>query len=154
MKNTKLLLLAILIIPWLTTPLLGKNAFKKYLPAAIFICTFTKAIDLFGEKKKWWRTYKVIPPFESLNYLNFGSYFVTSLWMLKMFYGKFPLYLISNTILQCLFIFFGLKYAKRYKIFSLEKLTKFQYLAIDFLRALLLYDFQYIDDLKKSIYKY
>jgi hypothetical protein len=121
MKNTKLLLLGMLIIPWLTTPILGKNAFKKYVPAAIFICTFTKAIDLLGENKKWWRTYKVIPPFDSLNFLNFGPYFVTSLWMLKMFYGKFRLYLISNTILQCLFIFLGLKYTERYKIFSLVK---------------------------------
>jgi hypothetical protein len=65
--------------------------------------------------------------------------------MLKMTYGKFPLYLISNTILQVSFIYLGgLKFVKYFKILSLEKLTKFQYLTIDLFRALLLYGFQYI----------
>jgi hypothetical protein len=69
-----------------------------------------------------------------------------------MFYGKlFPLYLILNTILQFLFAIFGLKYMERYKIFSLVKLTKSKYLVLDFIRALLLYGFQYINDLKNEI---
>jgi hypothetical protein len=107
MKNQKLFLLAILIVPWLTVPFLGRSAFKKYLPAAIFISTFTKAIDLFGEQKKWWRFYKGIPPLDSMNFFNFGSYFVSSLWILKLTYGKFPIYLISNTILHICFIYLG-----------------------------------------------
>ncbi|SMQ77922.1 hypothetical protein SAMN05444673_3143 [Bacillus sp. OV166] len=152
MKNSKLFLLAILILPWLTIPLLGRNALKKYLPAAIFISTLTKGIDVFGEKKNWWRFYKGIPPLSSVDFFNFGPYFVASLWMLKMTYGKLPIYLISNFILHILFIFQGLKYVKRYKIFSLVKLTKFQYLALDILRALLLYSFQYINDIKKTLF--
>jgi hypothetical protein len=147
MKNSKLFYIALLILPWLTVPLLGRNSFKKYLPAAIFMSTFTKALDIFGENKKWWRFYKGIPPLNSMNFFNFGPYLVTSLWMLKMTYGKFPLYLISNTILHILFTFIGLKYLKRYKIASLVKLTKFQYLPTQFIRALLLYSFQYINDL-------
>jgi hypothetical protein len=146
MKSPKLFLLALLVLPWLTVPLLGKNAFKKYLPAAIFICTFTKALDFFGERKNWWKFYNGIPPLNSMNFMNFGPYFVTSLWVLKMTYGKFPLYIISNTILHVLFIFKGLKFVKNNNIFSLVNLTKFQYLAIDFFRALLLYGFQYIID--------
>jgi hypothetical protein len=67
--------------------------------------------------------------------------------MLKMTYGKFSKFLISNTILQILFIFLGLKYISRYKILTLVKLTKINYLAIDVLRALLLYGFQKIQDI-------
>ncbi|TCP21700.1 hypothetical protein EV207_1409 [Scopulibacillus darangshiensis] len=143
----KLLFIAMLIVPWLTMPFLGRSALKRYLPAAIFMCTFVKAIDMYGKQKRWWRFYKGMPPFKSVDFLNLGPYFVTSLWMLKMTYGKFPLYLISNIVFQFLFTFLGLKYLKRYKIASLVRLTKFQYLAIDFLRALLLYGFQYICDL-------
>ncbi|WP_102345946.1 hypothetical protein [Bacillus sp. Marseille-P3661] len=151
MKNSKLFYISLLILPWLTVPFLGRNSFEKYLPAAIFISTFTKAIDLFGEKKKWWRFYRGIPPLDSMNFFNFGPYFVTSLWLLKMTYGRFPLYLISNLILHICFIFLGgVKLVDRYKIFTLEKLTKFQYLAIDFLRALLLYSFQYINNLSRN----
>jgi hypothetical protein len=146
MKNSKLFLVAMLILPLLTLPLLGRNVLKKYLPAAIFICILTKILDTFGERNNWWRFYKGIPPLDSMDMLNFGPYFVSSLWMLKMTYGKFPLYLIFNTILHILFIFLGLKYIKRLRILSLVKLTKFQYLAIDFIRALLLYVFQFLKE--------
>ena len=153
MKNSKLFYIALLILPWLTVPFLGRNSFKKYLPAAIFMGTVTTALDLFGEKKKWWRFYKEIPPLKSMNLFNWGPYFVSSLWMLKVAYGKFPLYIISNTILHICFVYLGgIKLVNYFKIFTLEKLTKFQYLAIDFLRALLLYAFQFIN--KKSAKSY
>jgi hypothetical protein len=153
MKNSKLFYIALLILPWLTVPFLGRNSLKKFLPAALFICTFTKAIELFGEKKKWWEFYKGVPPLNSANFFNFGPYAVTSLWMLKITYGKFPLYLITNLILQICFIYLGgLKFFNRYKI-ALIKLTKFQYLAIDFLRALILYGFQFINNFSQNTKK-
>ncbi len=108
MKNSKLIYIAVLILPWLTVPLLGRKTFKKYLPAALFIRTFTKGLDIFGEKKKWWRFYKGIFHLDSMNFFNFGPYLVTSLWVLKFTYGKFPTYLISNLILHICFIYFPL----------------------------------------------
>lgn len=153
MKNNKSFLLLLLILPWLTIPLLGKDALKKYLPSAIFIDTFTKAIDILGEKKKWWKFYKGIPPLNSMNFFNFGPYIVISLWILKLTYGKFRLYLTTNIILHILFIYGGgLKLVQRYKILSLKKLPRFQYFALDFLRAILLYSFQFIDDLKNNVH--
>lgn len=150
MRKSKRFLFVILIIPWLTVPLLGRKAFEKYYPSALFICIFTKVIDIFGEKKKWWRFYKGIPLLNSMNFFNFGPYFVSSLWVLKMTYGKFRLYIISNMILHFCFIYLGgLKLVKRYKIFSLKELSKFQYFTIDFLRALLLYSFQYLNELRR-----
>jgi hypothetical protein len=146
MKNQKLLLVALLVLPWLTLPLLGRKAFKRFLPTAIFMCTFTKALDFYGEKKNWWKFYSGIGPFDSMNFMNFGPYLVTCLWVLKMTFGKFPLYIISNTVLHMLFILGGLKYVKGYKIFALENLTKLKYLAINFLRALILYVFQYLTE--------
>ncbi|MEH7744623.1 hypothetical protein V7659_06145, partial [Neobacillus drentensis] len=84
MKNSKLFYIALLIVPWLTVPFLGRNSFKKYLPAGIFICTFTKAMELFGEKKKWWRSYEGVSQLKNTNFFNCGPYLVASLWMLKM----------------------------------------------------------------------
>ena len=146
MKNSKLFLIAMFMLAWLSVPLLGRNTLKKYLPAAIFMGIFTKILDKIGEKNKWWRFYKGISPLDSMDFLNLGPYLVTSLWMLKMMYGKFPLYIISNTILHIVFIFFGLKYIKRFKILSLVKLSKFHYLGINFIRSILLYGFQLISD--------
>lgn len=141
-----------LLLSWLTIPLLGPKAFKKYLPSALFICLFTKFLDNFGEKRKWWRFYKGISRLDSMDFFNYGPYFVTSLWMLKVTYGKFKQYLISNTILHIVFIYFGLKYVKRLQILSLVKLSKFRYLLIDIFRALLLYGFQWgIEEVKKAM---
>ncbi|MGJ7909997.1 hypothetical protein [Neobacillus sp. LXY-1] len=107
MKKSKWFYIALLILPWLTVPFLGRKSFQKYIPASLFISTFTKAIDLFGEKRKWWRFYKAVTPLESMTFFNFGPYLVTSLWILKLTFGKFPLYFISNLILHICFIFIG-----------------------------------------------
>ncbi|MCD7035352.1 hypothetical protein LRR81_13995 [Metabacillus sp. GX 13764] len=148
MKNSKWFYLLMLFIPWLSVPLLGSRALKRYLPAAIFICTFTKAVDLFGEKKKWWKFYKGSSSFQRMNLFNLGPYFVSSLWMMRFAYGRFPLYIFANMILHIWFIYFGgLKLLDQYRIGSLRKLTKFQYFVIDFIRALLLYGFQYAAEL-------
>jgi len=145
-KSSRLILIIIFVLSWLTLPLLGREAFKKYLPSAIFMCILTKVLDEYGKRKKWWRFYKGIPPLNSMDIFNIGPYFITSLWVLKLTYGKFPKYFMSNTILHILFIFHGIKYIQRLNILSLVKLTKVQYLLIDAARALILYGFQYIQE--------
>lgn len=156
MKNQKLFLIALLLVPWLTVPLLGRKAFKKFLPAALFMCTFTKGLDIFGENRRWWRVYEDIPYLKNANFFNFGPYLVSSLWVLKMTFGKFPLYLISNLILHICFIFLGgTRLLELFRIATIERLTKFQYLVINFIRALILYAFQYLTELshtKKSFF--
>jgi hypothetical protein len=154
MKNSKLFYIALLILPWLTVPFLGKSSFKKFLSAAIFMGIFNKVLELFGEKNKWWRLYKGVPPLNSMNFFNFGPYFITSLWMLKILYGKFPLYLISNLIFHICFTYLsGLKLFNHFKIVSLVKLKKSQLLAIYSLRSLLLYAFQFINNKSAKSYE-
>ncbi|WP_027725658.1 hypothetical protein [Tuberibacillus calidus] len=144
MKNRKTFLLLLMILPWLSAPLLGKHTFRKFGLSAIFICTLTKAIHLFGEKMQWWRFYKGIPPFRSMNFFNLGPYFVTSLWVLRWTFGKLPLYLLTNCLLQIAFIFGGgVEWATRWKVFKLVRISKWQYFFIDLCRALSLYGFQY-----------
>lgn len=146
MKNRQILLILMLVIPWLTIPFLGRETIRKYLPTSIFITLFTKLLDIYGEKNKWWRFYRGIHLFDSMNFLNFGPFFVSSLWILKLTYGKFITYLISNTILHTVFIYIGLKYLKKLKILALVKLSKLRYLVLHFFRGLLLYLFQYLKD--------
>jgi hypothetical protein len=51
MKNSKLFYVALLILPWLTVPLLGRNSFKKYLPAAI-LCVHSQKQYNYSVKRK------------------------------------------------------------------------------------------------------
>lgn len=146
-KNRKLLLLSLLIIPWLTIPFIGRDALKKYLPSTIFLCTFTEVLDRLGEERRWWRFFKGIPPFNSMNFFNWGPYFVASMWMLRTTYGRFPLYLIANLILQMAFTFLGgVKLADQFRVFRFIRLSKMNYIILNMFRATLLYIFQYIND--------
>jgi len=150
MKNSKFFYISLLILPWLTVPFLGKSSFKKFLPAALFMVTLTKTIDLLGEKRKWWHFFKGLPLMDSITIFNFGPYFVICLWMLKAFYGKFRLYLIFNLILHLSFTYLGgIKFFDHFKIGSLVKMKKIQLFAIYSFRSLLLYAFQSINN--KSI---
>lgn len=66
--------------------------------------------------------------------------------MLKISYGKVPLYLIINIINHIIFTFLGLKYLKLYKIASLVKIKGFPYLVLLTFRGLVLYGFQFVMD--------
>ncbi|WP_144553192.1 hypothetical protein [Bacillus sp. X1(2014)] len=153
MKPSKLFLLGILIFPWLTVPLMGKESFKRFLPSALFMCTFSMALEQYGEKKNWWRFYKGIPPLNSMSFFNYGPYMVSSLWILKWTYGKFPLYFSLNTAFHILYTGFGIDYNKRKKIAALVKMKKLPYFFILSFRAVLLYGFQFLTDLSKRSHK-
>jgi len=147
MKKHKLILLGLLVLPWLSIPLIKKSELKKYLPSVMFITILTRAIDEIGVEKKWWRFYKGISIFNSMDFFILGPYVVSSFWMLKLSYGKFPQYLVLNLTMQILFTFFGgVKYAKRFKIFTLDRISRLQYILSTFFRAITLYGFQYIID--------
>ena len=143
MKNSKLLLIVIAIIPWLTIPLLGQKSFRIFFPASLFMYIYSKIMSVIGERKKWWGFYEGIPPLNSMDFFMFGPYFITSFWMLKWTCGKFFHFLISNTLLHIVYIFLGLKYMKRYRILNV-KISKIQYLGYHFSRTLLLYAFEFI----------
>jgi hypothetical protein len=143
MKSSKLLLIAIAVTPWLTIPLLGRGSFRTFFPASLFMYIYSKIMSVIGERKKWWGFYKGIQPLNSMDFFIIGPFFVTSFWMLKWNYGKFPRFLISNTLLQIVYIFLGLKYMERYRILNV-KLSKIQYLGYHFSRTLLLYAFEFI----------
>ncbi|RLQ97466.1 hypothetical protein [Falsibacillus albus] len=142
MKNSRWFLLGLLIVPWLTFPLLGKSSIKRFLPAVLIITVVTKIIDIIGDKRYWWKFYQDLPPIKGVDVFNLGPYFITSLWILKMTYQKFWLYVLTNVVVQYLFIFFGLDFLKKIGIVSLKKIPKLQYWAVDLFRLLLLYAFQ------------
>lgn len=150
MKRTKLILLFMMIIPWSTLPLLGRKTFIRYLPASLFITILSKVIDKIAQKRTWWWFYHRISPLKAEDPLTYGPYFATSFWILKMTYGKFGLYLITNILLHLSYIFFGLNFLKRWGIFSLVRMQRFQYFIYHLSRALVLYAFQYI---KESLFK-
>ncbi|HZH60132.1 MAG TPA: hypothetical protein VEY70_11270 [Metabacillus sp.] len=49
--------IAIVIVSWLSLPLLGRRDIKKYFPASVLIVLLEVFHVQIGKKKKWWIFY-------------------------------------------------------------------------------------------------
>jgi hypothetical protein len=147
MKHPKLLLLLVLVIPWISVPLLGEKSIKRYVPASVLICLVVRLESVIAKKRKWWWVFERLHPKLTGEFpLIWGGFFVGSLWILKFTYGKFPLYLITNFVVDSIFSFLAEPFLKSIGILSLVRLKKIQLTAIFTFKALLLYIFQMIFD--------
>jgi hypothetical protein len=142
-KKSRFLMILMMILPWFSLPLLGRNSIKKFLPSTIFICIIVKITNIIAKKRNWWVFYSSIHPKISGDIpFIIGPYFISSLWILKMTFGRYPLYFITNIIVHFLFAFPGMKLLKRLGIVSYVRISPSQLVAILEFRALLLYGSQ------------
>ncbi|GAM14526.1 hypothetical protein [Mesobacillus selenatarsenatis] len=54
MKNLKLYIFLMAVLPWLSLPLLGKQTFRKFLPGTLFMAIYLIFEGRLAEKRKWW----------------------------------------------------------------------------------------------------
>lgn len=90
MDKKKTFALAMLIVPWLTVPFMGKKSFFRFLPVASFTNLFISVFSLIANKKKWWVNKNPLSPGPIDFTYILGSYFVATLWIFKLTYGNFP----------------------------------------------------------------
>ncbi|OOP67671.1 hypothetical protein BWZ43_14630, partial [Heyndrickxia oleronia] len=89
-KYSKLLLLLMMILPWFTVPLMGKDAFKRFLPAGLFISLIVRIVNFIAKKRKWWWWYQTLhPKISGVFPFIWGPFLIGSMWILKLTYGKF-----------------------------------------------------------------
>ncbi|MDP4170573.1 MAG: hypothetical protein Q8906_08175 [Bacillota bacterium] len=144
MKNFKLLLLASLLAPWLTLPLIGRRDLKRFFPAGLFIALVVRAESTIAKKRVWWWFYKQLSPkIIGETPLIWGPFLVGSIWILKFTYGKFLLYMSINLAVDTFFVFKLLKWMKKAGIASLVRMNNYQLLFTFLIKSLVLYGFQY-----------
>ncbi|MED4455029.1 hypothetical protein [Metabacillus fastidiosus] len=147
MKYSKSLLLMMMILPWFTVPLLGKNTFKRFSPAGLFISFIVAIVHFIAKKRKWWWWYETLHPKVSWGFpLILGPYFIGTLWILKWTYGSFVKYMTLNLIVNSMFTYILVDLLKKTGIASLVRLKKIQLLFIFIVDALLLYSFQFLKE--------
>ncbi|MGJ7912645.1 hypothetical protein [Neobacillus sp. LXY-1] len=146
-KILKSILLALMVLPWLTIPLMGKASFKRFLPAGLFIASLVWITNFIAKKRRWWWWYeKLNPRLSGVIPFMFGPIFVGSLWILKWTYGKFFRYLGLNLIFDSFFTYVVVYYLKKFGIASLVRMTKLQLMYVFTVLVFLLYSFQYIKE--------
>ncbi|MDR4945522.1 hypothetical protein [Neobacillus cucumis] len=145
MKYNKWILLVMMLVPWLSLPMLGKRNFKRYLPGAIFVIVWISVESIVAKRRAWWRFYeKLIPNVMGELPLLFGPFFIGSIWILKFTFGKFFRYLLVNLVMDVLFSYPGMYVLKRMGIASLVRLKHYQMAILFMAKSVLMYVVQMI----------
>jgi len=146
-KNTKVLLLIMMIIPWFSIYLMDKKEFKRFIPGSIFISLVVRMESYLAEKRRWWWFYdKLFPKFRGETPLIWGPFLVGSLWILKFTYGKFYTYMLLNLLIDAFFSYPLVNWFQKLGVASLVRLSRMKLLSIFTFKALLLYAFQFIKE--------
>jgi hypothetical protein len=144
MRYLKSFLALMTILSWLSLLLMGKVTVKRFLPAGLFITVVVAIEDLIAQKLNWWRWYvKLHPQLSGIVPFLLGPFFIGSLWILKLTYGKFFRYIILNLMVDSIFTYVLVDWLKKLGISSLVRLKKYQLSLLFFLKSLLLYGFQF-----------
>lgn len=147
MKNNKLILLLIMILPWFSMPFIGKRTIQRFYPGALFICVWVFFESMIAKKRVWWRFYEKLTPLGTGEMpLIIGPFFIGSLWILKFTFTNIVRYFFVNLIFDVLFVYPGLFMLKRLGIASLIRLKPYQLLSIFMSKAMIMFGFQHLID--------
>ncbi|MED3574815.1 hypothetical protein ACTHO0_09455 [Cytobacillus praedii] len=147
MRQNKLIMLLIMILPWLTIPLIGKKSIKRYLSAGIFISIIVTIESFIAKKRRWWWFHvKIHPNIQGEFPLIWGPFLIGSLWILKLTYRNFYRYIILNLIIDTFFTYAFVNFLQYKGIGTLGRLKKIQLSLLFFFKSLLLYGFQTVKE--------
>lgn len=137
--------LAIITIPWLSLLFIGKKSFKRYSFTGVFIVVFEIINHIYGHRKNWWKFYDGYKSFfkDELPF-SIGPYMPFTMWLLKYSYGNFKKFVLLNVIADGVFAFVMMDVLKKFKIISLNGLTRVQFFFYIHYKAYLLYAVQYL----------
>lgn len=135
-------------LSWILLLLAGKESIKKYLPAALFMSGLVFLEGVLAEKIKWWTiTTKIFPKGNGIIPFILGIFPSGSVWILKLFYGNFYLYLFMNLLIDSFFTYPFYALFKKLGVWKLIHLKQYQLSLLFFLKSLFMYAFQkYIGD--------
>lgn len=137
--------LAIIAIPWLSLIFIGKKSFKRYSFTGIFIVVFEIVNHIYGHRRNWWKFYDGYKSFlkDELPF-SIGPYMPFTMWLLKYSYGNFKKFVLLNVMADGVFAFVLMDVMKKFKIISLNGLTRVQFFFYIHYKAYLLYAVQYL----------
>ncbi len=132
------------LISWLTLPLLGSRNIKRFLPASILIVLIDGISIQFEKKQKWWVFYnKPNSYFFGEFPFSIGPFFVSSMWTLKWTYGNFKKYILLNAMINGIFAYPVASFARKFKYYTLVRINNFQFFLNFLSKAIVLYGIQY-----------
>jgi hypothetical protein len=150
-RRHKVFNMLMILVPWLSLLFIGKQNFKRYAPAGIFIIIFEIINHKYGQKRKFWTFFDKRKSFLT-NELPFsvGPYMPLSMWLLKFSYGNLKKFLLLNAISDGIFAFWFINFLEKVKIIRLNRLSNFQFFWYLYYKAFLLYGVQKLVENKRT----
>ncbi|WP_257008210.1 hypothetical protein [Bacillus sp. FJAT-45350] len=150
MKNQWLVSMAMVIISWISLPILGWRNIKRFLPASILVGLLEVWNVQIGKKQKWWVFHNKPNSYLSGEFpFNIGPFLVGSMWILKWTYGNFKKFLLINAVVDGFFAFILIRVINKLKVAQLVRINKFQFFLYLFYKSFFLYGFQYLYEKRK-----
>ncbi|WP_186579476.1 hypothetical protein [Aquibacillus kalidii] len=145
MSKKKMAGLGMLILPWLSVPLLGKKSFVRFFPVANIAILIMIILSIIANSKGWWKNKNTIFPKVPIDFSYIlGAHFVTTLWVFKLTFGSFPLYLITNIVLDLINAFPFAGMWKKMGFFKFKKMSPIMYWFMTVIIAIVIYYYQYV----------
>lgn len=131
------------LISWLTVFLIPKNEFKKYIPVATFASLIVVIESMLSVPFKWWTVKggllnKVINDLS----LILGPFFVGTVWIFRLTFGRFWIYLLVNTFMDLFLAYPVNSLMQKLKLYKLVNFKPKHVFFTAICYALVIYRFQ------------
>lgn len=134
-----------LVIPWLSTPLMGKKSFVRFLPVATFVGYVFSFLSEIADRNKWWKVKNALFPKYRLDFSYLlGLFFIVTIWIFKLTYRNFFKYLITNIVVDYFFIFYIVKFFTKVGVFEFKKMRPKHFYILSVVTAIVIYFYQSI----------
>jgi hypothetical protein len=130
-------------MPWLSLLLMKKQDFKLFLPVGTLISLILAIETDLSNKFNLWKI-KGTKWDRFLTDFTFilGPFFIGTLWIFRFTFGRFPLFLLANIIMDYFLAYPLTALFKRLRIYKLKKLKSFHLFSLSVFYSTLLYGYQ------------
>ena len=142
--TNKLILWCCLIVPWFSLFFMEREAVKRYIPVAVFTALLLSILSQHAYVANWWTLKASIFPWDRItnSALAYGLFFVATMWIFKLTYGRMWLYLLTNLCIDALQAFVFNDWMIRAGLYELNRLREWHLLLIMLSVAVVIYVFQ------------
>jgi hypothetical protein len=157
MMFDKLVLWALLIVPWLSLFFLKKESVNRYMPVAIFTALLMTIYNELAYTYKFWELkVEIFPQVTAAVPFVYGAFLVIVIWIFHYTYGRFWVYLVTNVVLDFLFAFpLNYFFEKILRLYELIHHNSWIVWGVFIVLSILIYGYQVWQEgvLKQKIYK-
>ncbi|MCH1624417.1 hypothetical protein [Fredinandcohnia quinoae] len=143
----------ILVLPWLTVKKLGKNSLLRFLPTIVFSDLVIALISELSQKLKWWKVKNpLFPKLATDVSFVFGPFTIINLWIFKLTFKRFWLYLLTNIFADYLFAYPLTTFAEKLRIYKMGRMSRKQLFLLSLAVAVLNYLYQslFVEPLRRN----